>query len=156
MATQWAWSDTWDMNKVIRKINTTNQSHLVMSNSLQPHEPARFFYPCNSPARILEWVAIPFSRGSSRPRGWAWVSCIAGRFLTIWATREAHKDDMKVWHSSWLRLPAEGCELMSSCQWATSARSRRWSRAVAPPDWDRIEKGPCFHLVFLSHWINPT
>ena len=35
-------------------------------------------------ARILEWVAIPFSRGSSLPRDWIWVSCI-----TIWATREA-------------------------------------------------------------------
>ena len=40
-------------------------------------------------ARILEWVAIPFSRGSSQPRDWTWVSCIAGRFFTIWATREA-------------------------------------------------------------------
>ena len=33
--------------------------------------------------RILEWVAIPFSRGSSQPRNWTWVSCIAGRFFTI-------------------------------------------------------------------------
>ena len=36
-------------------------------------------------ARVLEWVAIPFSRGSSRPRDWthvSWVSCIAGRILT--------------------------------------------------------------------------
>ena len=40
-------------------------------------------------ARILEWVAIPFSRGSSRPRDRTRVSCIAGRFFTIWATREA-------------------------------------------------------------------
>ena len=39
--------------------------------------------------RILEWAAIPFSRGSSRPRDWAQVSCIAGRFFTIWAFREA-------------------------------------------------------------------
>ena len=37
----------------------------------------------------LESVAIPFSRGSSWPRDWTLVSCIAGRFLTIWATREA-------------------------------------------------------------------
>ena len=34
-------------------------------------------------ARILEWVAIPFSRGSSRPGDRTWVSCIAGRFFTI-------------------------------------------------------------------------
>ena len=40
-------------------------------------------------ARILEWVTIPFSRGPSQPRDWAWLSCIAGRFFTIWANREA-------------------------------------------------------------------
>ena len=40
-------------------------------------------------AKILEWVAISFSRGSSWPRGRTWVSCIAGRFFTVWATREA-------------------------------------------------------------------
>ena len=34
-------------------------------------------------ARILEWLAIPFSRGSSQPKGRTWVSCIAGRFFTI-------------------------------------------------------------------------
>ena len=43
-------------------------------------------------ARILEWVAIPFSRGSSRPRDQTRVSCITGRFFTFWATREAWKD----------------------------------------------------------------
>ena len=41
-------------------------------------------------ARILEWVAMPSSRGSSQPRYWTCVSCIAGRFFIIWATREAH------------------------------------------------------------------
>ena len=39
-------------------------------------------------ARIMEWVAIPFSRGSSWPRDWTRVSCITGRFFTIWPTRE--------------------------------------------------------------------
>ena len=39
-------------------------------------------------ARILEWVAIPFSKESSWFRDWTWVSCIARRFFTIWATRE--------------------------------------------------------------------
>ena len=43
-------------------------------------------------ARILEWVAISFSRGSSQPRDWTWISCIASRFFIIWDTREAlHK-----------------------------------------------------------------
>ena len=40
-------------------------------------------------ARILEWVAILFSRGSSQPRDRTQISCNAGRFFTCWATREA-------------------------------------------------------------------
>ena len=44
-----------------------------------------------SQARILEWVAISFSRGSSQPRDWTWVFFTAGRFFTFWATREAQK-----------------------------------------------------------------
>ena len=38
---------------------------------------------------ILEWVAFPFSKGSSQPRNQTGISCIAGRFLTNWAIREA-------------------------------------------------------------------
>ena len=41
-------------------------------------------------ARILEWVAMPSSRGSSQPGDWTQVSCIEGGFLTVWVTREAH------------------------------------------------------------------
>ena len=37
-------------------------------------------------ARVLEWVAISFSRGSSQPREWTWVFCIVGRCFTVWAT----------------------------------------------------------------------
>ena len=40
-------------------------------------------------ARILEWVAFPFSRGSSQPRDRTQISCIAVWFFTSWATREA-------------------------------------------------------------------
>ena len=39
--------------------------------------------------RILEWVAFPFSRGSSQPGDQTQVSCITGGFFTIWVTREA-------------------------------------------------------------------
>ena len=42
-------------------------------------------------ARIPEWVAFPFSRGSSQPRDQTRVSCIAGGFFTSWATREAQE-----------------------------------------------------------------
>ena len=41
-------------------------------------------------ARILEWVASPFSRGSSQPRDRTQVSHTAGRSFTIWATRGVH------------------------------------------------------------------
>ena len=60
-----------------------------VSNSLQPHG-------CKSHKAHLsmgfsrqeysQWVVIPFSRGSSQPRGWTQVSCIAAGFFTIWAT----------------------------------------------------------------------
>ena len=40
-------------------------------------------------ARILEWVAFPFSRGSSQPWDRTQVSCIASGFFTSWATKEA-------------------------------------------------------------------
>ena len=40
--------------------------------------------------RILEWVAYPLSRGSSWPRNWSGVFCMAGRFFTSWGSREAH------------------------------------------------------------------
>ena len=42
-------------------------------------------------ARILEWVAFPFSRGSPQRRDRTQVSRVAGGFFTSWATREAHK-----------------------------------------------------------------
>ena len=37
---------------------------------------------------LLEWEAIPFTRGSSWPRDQTWVYCTAGTFLTIWTTRD--------------------------------------------------------------------
>jgi len=42
-------------------------------------------------ARILEWVAFPFSRESSQPRHKIQISCIAGGFFTSLATREAQE-----------------------------------------------------------------
>ena len=40
-------------------------------------------------ARILDWVAFPFSRGPSQRRDWTGVSCFTGRFFTSWASRGA-------------------------------------------------------------------
>ena len=54
-------------------------------------------------ARVLEWIAISFSRGSSQPRDRTRVSCIAGRRFTIWAIREAPnwKPSYKEWMNEW-------------------------------------------------------
>ena len=49
------------------------------------------------PARILGWIAIPFSRGSSWPRDRSRVSCIAGGFFPIWATRFSLIYELKTW-----------------------------------------------------------
>ena len=79
-----------------RRIQATKRwvsgSHSVVSNSLRPHR--LYSLPGSSvhgilQTRILEWVAIPFSRGSSQPRDWTQISHIAGGFFTVWATREA-------------------------------------------------------------------
>ena len=53
-------------------------------------------------AKILEWVAFPFSRGSSQPRDQSQVSRTAGRFFTSWATREAQE------HWSGWPIPSPG------------------------------------------------
>ena len=46
-------------------------------------------------ARILEWVAFPFSKGSSQPRVQTQVSSIAGGFFTSWATRVENKSNKR-------------------------------------------------------------
>ena len=59
-------------------------------------------------ARILEWVAISFSRGSYQPRDRTQVSCIAGRRFNLWATREvletpaSHQDDCMIVNLRWM------------------------------------------------------
>ena len=66
-------------------------SHSVMSDSCNPADCSPLGYSVREifQARILEWAAISFSRGSSLPRDRMWVFCIAGSFFTIWATGEA-------------------------------------------------------------------
>ena len=63
-----------------------SESCPVLSNSLPPMD-----YTVHGilQARILEWVAFPFSRGSSRPRNWSGISCIAGGFFINWVIRGA-------------------------------------------------------------------
>ena len=80
-------------------------------------------------ARILEWLAISFSRGSSQPRDWTWVSCIAGRLLTGWVRREVQKSesDSVLFGSLWL-LQARILEWVafSLLQWIFPTQESNW------------------------------
>ena len=79
-------------------------------------------------ARILEWVAFPFSRGSSQPRDWTQVSCIAGRFFTSWATTEAQE----YWNGYAIPspgdLPNPGIEPGSPALQANSLPTEFWGK----------------------------
>ena len=74
-------------------------------------------------ARVLEWVAISFSRGSSWPRDWTRVSCIAGRCFTIWATRKAHNPEEHAYTKKeekyyfWVTLKREILPFINILKW---------------------------------------
>ena len=72
----------------VKSVSEVAQSCPTLSDPMDYSLPG--FSICGiSQARILEGVAVPFSRGSTWPRDQTWVSCIAGRFFTVWATGEA-------------------------------------------------------------------
>ena len=79
--------------------------------------------------RMLEWVAIPFSRGSSQPGDWTWVSCIAGRFFTVWTTREAiHSHPINIPHKTiLLGCRCHGCKDLCLFCWSQSS-TNAWPR----------------------------
>ena len=75
--------------------------------------------------RMLGWGAYPSSSGSSQPRDRTRVSCIAGRFFTTWAIREA-QDFLKALSKSWVIYMPKTClglnlQLILRC-W----ESRKW------------------------------
>ena len=131
--------------------------------------------------RILEWVAHPFSRGSSQPRNQTGVSCIAGGFFNNWAVREA-----LIWWaggyegpvSYYVRISQNWVEHGVSAKY-TSARS--WFQHQNDMPWkapsdllislvplplqDREPWYDCVHLIYISHisrevfflfWPHPT
>ena len=82
-----------ESKRKLRSLYIYSLSLSVMSNYLWPHglyvaQPGSFVHGIFQ-GRILGWVAISFSRGSSQHRDWNQVSCIAGRFFIVWVTREA-------------------------------------------------------------------
>ena len=76
-------------------------------------------------ARILEWVAISFSRASSQPRDGIWVSGIAGRHFTLWASRESSHVTLQ-FKPTW--------QLAVVLAWSAALRSGIiWSLLRCPP-----------------------
>ena len=96
-------------------------------------------------ARILEWVAIFFSRGSSWPRDWTRVSCIAGRLFTIWTTRESESEVAQLYLTLWdpldcslpgssvhgiFLLEPPGKPQINTPSWPGDARDWTWSHVL--------------------------
>ena len=127
-------------------------------------------------ARVLEWVAISFSRESSRPRDRARVSRIGGRRFTIWATREARPGIKSrsipvsyigrhiLYHWATREALEQGFEPRKSVFKASWKKKKiSWSQLIFPvmkkwepaPFWDR-HWGPLGHGIFLtkrSQWF---
>ena len=69
-------------------------------------------------ARILEWVAFPFSRGASQPSDWTQVSLIIGCFFTSWATREAQNTGVgSLSLLQWIFPTQESNQDLLHCRW---------------------------------------
>ena len=86
---KWKTTHIWEKgftNDIPNKSLKWSESHSVMSNSLWPMD-----YTVHGilQARILQWVTVPFPRGSSQTRDWTQVSHIEGRFFTSWGTNKS-------------------------------------------------------------------
>ena len=112
-------------------------------------------------ARILEWVAIPFSRGSSQPRDWMRVSGIAGRFFTSWATREAQEYWSGLPIPSLADLPSPGRSLvLQADSLPTELSGKDFEHSLASM-WNKHNctvvkldrEWIWVHWMTLSHWL---
>ena len=84
-------------------------------------------------ARVLQWIAMPFSRGSSWFRDWTWVACIAGRVFTIWASGGSD-DLLSLTNYTFIQPTRSGsvsCEVPVPFPWVlVHARFCLWPRRV--------------------------
>ena len=86
-------------------------------------------------ARILEWVAVPFFRGSSYPRDRTQVSYLAGGFFTSWATREAHK-----------RWSMAKCPISGSCLWKHCCYQVLFLLCMTSGSWYKLCEPLCYPI----------
>ena len=96
-------------------------------------------------ARIPEWTAVSFSRGSSWSRGWTQVSCIADRFSTIWATGQSLITQLSL---------NVGLGVLKVHTWQNQAQIRPMRAKVQRArHWMKCERT---QLLENSHWGQPS
>ena len=124
----WLWP--WNCVSLLQTIKwKVRVSHSVVSSSSQSMDcsPPSFSVHGILQARIVEWVANPFARGSSQPRNQTQVSYIERRFSTIWATREAAQESWRCQlmenavGSEWLHSKLKYISVLQGLPWW-----RRW------------------------------
>ena len=99
-------------------------------------------------ARTLEWVAMPSSRGSSQPRDQTQMSHIAGRFFTVWATRETPW--RKVTENKYMR-DENARQLIINHMWKVrEKKSQHWQ--VPQLYWQKEDSSHCW-LFLLPVWV---
>ena len=152
-----------------------SQSCLILCDPMDYSLPYFFIHGVFQ-ARILEWVAILFSRESSQPRDQTLVSCMAGRFLTVWATRKPsfclaklgifpNSSNFDLWYTKpwisktdcpfiflilflWLNILALDADL---CFWSKPSNLTLIPDHELDPDSDRLD---CYFIT--SMWVTTS
>ena len=110
-------------------------------------------------ARTLEWVDIPFSRGSSQARDWTLLSCIAGRFFLPseppGKPRHLHNHSLEFAKHTWM----SSCHPCCRAEWVLSLpllysggnqdRATTWSWSASSPGWALLSQDD---LRTQCHW----
>ena len=160
---------------VTKLLERRKWSRSVVSGSLWPHGlyPIRLVSLWNFQATVWEKVAISFSRGSSRPRDWTWVSRIVGRRLTVWAHQGkpnwSHKKYQLNIKSIWLYKQTYIQHRTLICRTLTRTVLFRkdslatiWTSARFLFSWNSLGKNTglsCYFLlrgIFLTQRLNPS
>ena len=115
-------------------------------------------------ARVLEWAAISFSRGSSWPRDRSRISQIAGRHFTIWTTGEAHQTPSNQQTIKPLSHPKclafyQACDAVDGeaqgCPRGYMTREKCPLLSLPPSLMKLLNQGPCEALGHRAQGRNP-
>ena len=99
-------------------------------------------------ARILEWVAMTSSSRSSQPKDGSWVSCIAGRFFTVWANQGSLNAAKSIQACPILCDPIDSSPPGSPVPGILQARTLQWA-AISFNAWKWKVKGKSLSRVRL-------